>query len=88
MWEVGCGRREKAQNPADAFLFEMSIPRFCRPPPAARRPSPVARRPSRVRARIHFRFAIENGLALGSDIGGFAVKTILQPTKVATNTSR
>jgi len=52
----------------------MSIPRFCRPP--------------RVRAGIQFQFAIENGLALGRDNGGFAVKTMLQPTKVATNTSR
>ena len=43
---------------------------------------------SRVRAGIHFRFAIENGLALGRDIGGYAVKTMLQPTEVAADTSR
>jgi hypothetical protein len=35
---------------------------------------------SRVRAGIHFRFAIEAGLALGQDIGRFTVKTLLQPT--------
>jgi len=43
---------------------------------------------SRVKAGIHFRFAIENGVALGRDIGGYAVKTMLQPTEVATRTSR
>jgi hypothetical protein len=36
---------------------------------------------SRVMAGIHFRFAIEGGLALGQDIGRYAVKTLLQPTE-------
>ena len=40
---------------------------------------------SRVRAGIHFRFAIENGLALGSDIGRYAVQTMLQPTQEVTS---
>ena len=34
---------------------------------------------SRVRAGIHFRFAIEAGLALGQDIGRYTVKTMLKP---------
>ena len=36
---------------------------------------------SRVMAGIHFRFAIESGLALGQDIGRYAVKTLLPPTE-------
>jgi hypothetical protein len=43
---------------------------------------------SRVRAGIHFRFAIESGLALGGDIGRYAVKTLLQPTEEVTSISR
>jgi len=43
---------------------------------------------SRVRAGIHFRFAIENGLALGGDIGRYAVKTLLPPTEEVTSISR
>ena len=37
---------------------------------------------SRVMAGIHFRFAVEGGLALGRDIGRHAVKTLLQPAVV------
>jgi hypothetical protein len=40
---------------------------------------------SRVMAGIHFRFAIERGLALGGDIGGYTVKTLLQPTAAVTD---
>jgi hypothetical protein len=42
---------------------------------------------SRVVAGIHFRFAIENGLALGRDVGRYTVKTLLQPTEVVTSAS-
>ena len=38
---------------------------------------------SRVMAGIHFRFAIEAGLALGQDIGRHTVTTLLQPTSQA-----
>ena len=38
---------------------------------------------SRVMAGIHFRFAIETGLALGQDIGRYTVTTFLQPTSHA-----
>ena len=38
---------------------------------------------SRVMAGIHFRFAIETGLALGQDIGRYTVTTFLQPTSQA-----
>jgi hypothetical protein len=38
---------------------------------------------SRVMAGIHFRFAIEAGLALGQDIGDYTVKTLLPATPVA-----
>ncbi len=34
---------------------------------------------SRVMAGIHFRFAVEAGLALGQEIGRYAVKSVLQP---------
>jgi hypothetical protein len=42
---------------------------------------------SRVMAGIHFRFAIDGGLALGRDIGRYTVKTLLQPTEVVTSAS-
>ena len=42
---------------------------------------------SRVRAGIHFRFAIEAGLALGQDIGRYTVKTLLQPTPAVSDSS-
>jgi hypothetical protein len=35
---------------------------------------------SRIRAGIHFRFAIEAGPALGRDIGRYTVSTLLKPT--------
>jgi hypothetical protein len=38
---------------------------------------------SRVRAGIHFRFAIEAGLALGQDIGRYTVTTLLKRTTQA-----
>ena len=38
---------------------------------------------SRVMAGIHFRFAIEAGLALGHEIGRYTVTTLLQPTSRA-----
>lgn len=42
---------------------------------------------SRVRAGIHFRFAIEAGLALGQDIGRYTVKTLLKPTPAVSDSS-
>jgi hypothetical protein len=38
---------------------------------------------SRIMAGIHFRFAIEAGLALGQDIGRYTVSTLLKPTAEA-----
>ena len=38
---------------------------------------------SRVMAGIHFRFAVESGLALGQDIGRYTVGSILQPVPQA-----
>jgi len=38
---------------------------------------------SRIMAGIHFRFAIEAGLALGQDIGRYTVNTLLKPTTQA-----
>lgn len=38
---------------------------------------------SRVKAGIHFRFAIEAGLTLGQDIGRYTVKNLLPPTTQA-----
>ena len=44
---------------------------------------------SRVMAGIHFRFAIETGLALGQEIGRYTVTTLLQPASQAvTNAAR
>jgi hypothetical protein len=42
---------------------------------------------SRVRAGIHFRFAIEAGLALGHDIGRYTVRTLLEPTPLVSDSS-
>ena len=35
---------------------------------------------SRVRAGLHFRFAVTEGLRLGSRVGGHTVATFLTPT--------
>ena len=42
---------------------------------------------SRVRAGIHFRFAIEAGLVLGQDIGRYTVRTLLQPTPAVSDSN-
>ena len=42
---------------------------------------------SRVMAGIHFRFAIEVGLALGQDIGRYTVRTMLRPAPAVSDSN-